>query len=126
MDLRSQIGLVTQETMLFNDTIYENIRYGNPNATKEQIEDAARQAHAMQFISQLPDGFQTVVGEKGGKLSGMLGKHQFAMEYGGMLNEKGQAALARTLNFVSDRNVIVTALGGPSIGGRSGGATPKA
>lgn len=70
MDLRSQIGLVTQETMLFNDTIYENIRYGNPNATKEQIEDAARQAHAMQFISQLPDGFQTVVGEKGGKLSG--------------------------------------------------------
>jgi subfamily B ATP-binding cassette protein MsbA len=70
LDLRSQIGLVTQETMLFNDTIYENIRYGNPNATREQIEDAARQAHAMQFISQLPDGFDTVVGDKGGKLSG--------------------------------------------------------
>jgi subfamily B ATP-binding cassette protein MsbA len=70
LDLRSQIGLVTQETMLFNDTIYENIRYGNSNATREQIEDAALQAHALQFIDQLPDGFDTVVGEKGGKLSG--------------------------------------------------------
>ena len=70
LDLRSQIGLVTQETMLFNDTIYENIRYGNPNATRAQIEDAARQAHAFPFITQLPDGFDTVVGDKGGKLSG--------------------------------------------------------
>ena len=70
LDLRSQIGLVTQETMLFNDTIYENIRYGNPNASRVQIEDAARQAHALPFITQLPDGFATVVGDKGGKLSG--------------------------------------------------------
>lgn len=69
-DLRKQIGLVTQETLLFNDTIYENIRYGNPEATREQVEDAARQAHALSFISQLPDGFETVVGERGGRLSG--------------------------------------------------------
>jgi ATP-binding cassette, subfamily B, bacterial MsbA len=70
LDLRSQIGLVTQETLLFNDSIYENIRYGNSTATREQIEDAAKQAHADSFISQLPDGYDTVVGDKGSKLSG--------------------------------------------------------
>jgi subfamily B ATP-binding cassette protein MsbA len=69
-DLRSQIGLVTQETMLFNDTIYENIRYGNPSATRAMIEKAAEQAQAAGFIRQLPDGFETIVGDKGGKLSG--------------------------------------------------------
>ncbi|MFN9717769.1 MAG: ABC transporter ATP-binding protein [Planctomycetota bacterium] len=69
-DLRSQIGLVTQETMLFNDTIYENIRYGNPAATREMIERAAEKAQAAGFIRQLPDGFGTIVGDKGGKLSG--------------------------------------------------------
>ncbi|MFY8056213.1 MAG: ABC transporter ATP-binding protein, partial [Planctomycetaceae bacterium] len=69
-DLRGQIGLVTQETFLFNDTIYENIRYGNPNATAEMIQQAAEKAQASVFIQQLPDGYQTVVGEKGGKLSG--------------------------------------------------------
>ena len=69
-DLRSQIGLVTQETMLFNDSIYENIRYGNPTATKEMIEKAAEKAQAAGFIRQLPDGFNTIVGDKGGKLSG--------------------------------------------------------
>lgn len=70
LELRRQIGLVTQETMLFNDTIYENIRYGNSDASRDQIEEAARQAHALPFIQQLPDGFETVVGDKGGKLSG--------------------------------------------------------
>ena len=70
LDLRRQIGLVTQETMLFNDSIYENIRYGDSEATREQIEEAARQAHALPFISALPDGMETIVGEKGGKLSG--------------------------------------------------------
>lgn len=69
-DLRSQIGLVTQETMLFNDSIYENIRYGSPAATKEMIERAAEKAQAASFIRQLPDGFDTIVGDKGGKLSG--------------------------------------------------------
>jgi subfamily B ATP-binding cassette protein MsbA len=69
-DLRSQIGLVTQETFLFNDTIFENIRYGNPSATREMVIEAANRAQATCFISQMPDGFETVVGEKGGKLSG--------------------------------------------------------
>lgn len=69
-DLRSQIGLVTQETVLFNDTIYENIRYGNTSATREMVMHAAIQAQAATFIDQLPDGFDTVVGDKGGKLSG--------------------------------------------------------
>ena len=69
-DLRSQIGLVTQETMLFNTSICENIRYGCPTATRAQIEEAARQAQALPFISQLPEGFDTALGDKGGKLSG--------------------------------------------------------
>jgi subfamily B ATP-binding cassette protein MsbA len=69
-DLRSQIGLVTQETLLFNDSIFENIRYGNTSATREMVLDAASQAQAAGFIKQLPDGFETVVGDKGGKLSG--------------------------------------------------------
>ncbi len=69
-ELRSQIGLVTQETFLFNDTIYENIRYGNPTATAEMIHQAAEKAQAAGFINQLPEGYQTVIGEKGGRLSG--------------------------------------------------------
>lgn len=69
-DLRSQIGVVTQETLLFDETIYENIRYGKPDATAKQIEAAARQAHATQFVEQLPDGFETRIGEKGQRLSG--------------------------------------------------------
>jgi ATP-binding cassette, subfamily B, bacterial MsbA len=69
-ELRDQIGVVTQETLLFDDTIFENIRYGKPNATWEEVEEAARQAHVIPFVTQLPDGFDTVVGEKGQKLSG--------------------------------------------------------
>ena len=69
-DLRSQIGLVTQETLLFNDSIFENIRYGNPAATRDMVESAAAQAQASGFIEQLPDGFDTIVGDKGSKLSG--------------------------------------------------------
>lgn len=69
-ELRAQIGVVTQETLLFDETIYENIRYGKPNASRAEIESAARQAHVTQFIDQLPDGFETAVGEKGGRLSG--------------------------------------------------------
>lgn len=69
-DVRSQLGVVTQETLLFDETIYENIRYGRPGATQEEIEEAARQAHAHAFIEQLPEGFETRVGEKGMRLSG--------------------------------------------------------
>jgi subfamily B ATP-binding cassette protein MsbA len=70
MDLRRQIGLVSQETMLFDDSIYENIRYGNFEADREAIENAARQAHAWDFITQLPEGFDTQIGPGGGRLSG--------------------------------------------------------
>jgi ATP-binding cassette, subfamily B, bacterial len=68
--LRSHIGIVTQETYLFHDTIESNLRYANENATHEQIEAAARAANLLGFIESLPDGFQTVVGERGHKLSG--------------------------------------------------------
>jgi subfamily B ATP-binding cassette protein MsbA len=61
---------VTQETLLFNDSIFENIRYGNPSATREMVLDAANQAQAAGFIEKLPDGYETIVGDKGGKLSG--------------------------------------------------------
>ena len=69
-DLRSQMGLVSQETMLFNDTILENIRYGNFAASREAVVEAARQAHAWDFISELPDGIDTIIGPAGGRLSG--------------------------------------------------------
>jgi subfamily B ATP-binding cassette protein MsbA len=69
-DLRSQIGIVTQETLLFDDTILENIRYGRPGATRREVEEAARQADVLGFIEHLPAGFETRVGEKGQRLSG--------------------------------------------------------
>ena len=69
-DLRRQIGFVTQETILFDDTIFENIRYGKPDATPEEIEAAATRAHVTSFVRNLPEGFETRVGEKGRELSG--------------------------------------------------------
>jgi len=68
--LRSQIGIVTQQTILFNDTVRNNIAYGSLDASEEQIRDAARAAHALNFIQQLPDGFDTIIGESGTRLSG--------------------------------------------------------
>ncbi len=68
--LRSQIGLVAQETFLFNDTILNNIRYGRPEATEEEVREAARHALAEEFILAMPQGYETVVGERGTKLSG--------------------------------------------------------
>jgi ATP-binding cassette subfamily B protein/subfamily B ATP-binding cassette protein MsbA len=70
-ELRNQIGIVTQETLLFDDTIFNNIRYGSPHATREQVIAAAKQAHAHRFIeNELPDGYETMAGALGGKLSG--------------------------------------------------------
>jgi ATP-binding cassette subfamily B protein len=69
-DLRRNIGLVTQDTYLFNSTIRENLLYANENATQEQIEDACRQANIHDFISGLPDGYDSLVGNRGLKLSG--------------------------------------------------------
>ena len=68
-DIRSQIGLVLQETFLFNGTIYENIVYARKNATPEQVIDAAIAANAHEFIIEKPDGYDTEVGERGDKLS---------------------------------------------------------
>jgi ATP-binding cassette, subfamily B, bacterial MsbA len=68
--LRKQIALVTQETVLFNDTVRYNISYGRPDATDEQIQEAARTALAHDFIMDLPDGYDTVIGERGTFLSG--------------------------------------------------------
>lgn len=68
--LRQQIGIVNQEVFLFHDTIYENIRYGRLDATKKQIHEAARRAYAHDFILAQPNGYETVVGDKGCLLSG--------------------------------------------------------
>ena len=68
--LRSQIALVTQQTILFNDTVRNNIGYGSPNCTDRDIRQAAEAAFALEFIEALPKGFDTVIGESGTRLSG--------------------------------------------------------
>jgi subfamily B ATP-binding cassette protein MsbA len=68
--LRAQIGMVTQETILFHDTVHNNIGYGRPGATQGEIEQAARAALAHDFIMQLPLGYDTMIGERGQRLSG--------------------------------------------------------
>jgi ATP-binding cassette subfamily B protein/subfamily B ATP-binding cassette protein MsbA len=70
-ELRRKIGIVTQQTVLFDDTVFNNIRYGSLQATEEQVIAAAKKAHAHRFIvEKLDDGYQTIVGERGGRLSG--------------------------------------------------------
>lgn len=68
--LRGAVGIVPQDTVLFNDSIFYNIRYGRPEAGREDVEAAARAAHIHRFIESLPDGYDTPVGERGLKLSG--------------------------------------------------------
>jgi subfamily B ATP-binding cassette protein MsbA len=68
--LRGKIGMVAQETFLFNDTVANNIRYGRPKARDEEVRDAARSALADEFIERMPEGYNTVIGERGAKLSG--------------------------------------------------------
>ena len=80
--LRQAIGIVPQDTVLFNDTIFENIRYGNPNATDQQVHRAIELAHLDEFIAVLPEGSDTMVGERGLKLSG---------------GEKQRVTIARTI-----------------------------
>jgi ATP-binding cassette subfamily B protein len=80
--LRAAIGIVPQDTVLFNDTIYYNIAYGRPDATREEVVAAARAAHIHGFIESLPQGYDTGVGERGLKLSG---------------GEKQRVAIARTV-----------------------------
>ncbi|PWC79791.1 metal ABC transporter permease [Azospirillum sp. TSH64] len=80
--LRASIGIVPQDTVLFNDTVFYNIAYGRPGASPAEVERAARLAHIHDFIMALPDGYQTTVGERGLKLSG---------------GEKQRVAIARTI-----------------------------
>jgi subfamily B ATP-binding cassette protein MsbA len=69
-ELRRQLGIVSQDTVLFHDTVRANIAYARPDATDEDIERAARTAHAHDFITQMPSGYATQVGERGTQLSG--------------------------------------------------------
>jgi ATP-binding cassette subfamily B protein len=80
--LRAAIGVVPQDTVLFNDTLYRNLAYGRPEATEEEVYQAAKMAHLDRFIHSLPEGYQTQVGERGLKLSG---------------GEKQRVAIARVL-----------------------------
>jgi len=80
--VRGSIGIVPQDTVLFNDTIYYNIAYGRPGASPAEVEEAARLARIHDFIMASPDGYQTMVGERGLKLSG---------------GEKQRVAIARTI-----------------------------
>ena len=80
--LRAAIGIVPQDTVLFNDTIYHNVAYGRPGASREEVERAARLARIHDFVATLPEGYETKVGERGLKLSG---------------GEKQRVAIARTI-----------------------------
>jgi ATP-binding cassette, subfamily B, heavy metal transporter len=80
--VRTAIGIVPQDTVLFNDTVFYNIAYGRPDASREEVIDAARAAHIHTFILSLPDQYDTPVGERGLKLSG---------------GEKQRVAIARAL-----------------------------
>lgn len=80
--LRAAIGIVPQDTVLFNDTLLENVRYGRPEASEADVEEAIRMAHLQDFIDRLPDGSATMVGERGLKLSG---------------GERQRVAIARTI-----------------------------
>jgi subfamily B ATP-binding cassette protein MsbA len=70
LELRERIAMVDQHTFLFHDTIYNNIAYGKPSATRDEVEEAAKAAYAYDFIQQFPNGFETIVGESGMTLSG--------------------------------------------------------
>lgn len=88
--LITQIGMVTQETNLFHDTIYTNLLYANPGATQSEIEKAAKAANIHEFISRLPDKYNTIVGERGYRLSG---------------GEKQRVALARVI--LKDPRILI-------------------
>jgi ATP-binding cassette subfamily B protein len=88
--LRSVIGIVPQDTVLFNDSLFENVRYGRPDATDSEVEEAIRLAHLDSFVRQLPQGHATLVGERGLKLSG---------------GEKQRVSIARTI--LKDAPILV-------------------
>ena len=88
--LRSQIGVVAQETLLFSGSVRENLLYGKPGATAAEIERAAKAAHAHEFLEKLPDGYDTLLGERGAKLSG---------------GQKQRIAIARA--FLCDPRILI-------------------
>ncbi len=90
VSLRAAIGVVPQDTVLFNDSIFYNIAYGKPGATREEVEHAARLAQVHEFIASLPQGYKTKVGERGLKLSG---------------GEKQRVAIARTI--LKDPRILI-------------------
>lgn len=89
-ELRAQIGSVAQENLLFSGSVIENILYGRPRASRAEVERAARSAHAAEFIERLPEGYDTLIGERGAKLSG---------------GQKQRLALARV--FLADPRVLI-------------------
>jgi subfamily B ATP-binding cassette protein MsbA len=121
--LRQQIGVVAQDTFLFNDTVLANIAYGNPGADPDAVASAARNALAEEFIERLPAGYQTVIGERGVKLSG--GQRQriaiarallrnapilILDEATSHLDTESEMLVQRALaNLMTDRTVIVIA-----------------
>ncbi|MDG2448109.1 MAG: ABC transporter ATP-binding protein [Saprospiraceae bacterium] len=89
-ELRSSVGIVPQEVILFGGTIRENILYGNPDATEEEVKAAADKSNCLEFIESFPEGFDTIVGERGIKLSG---------------GQKQRVAIARTI--LKDPNILI-------------------
>jgi ABC-type multidrug transport system fused ATPase/permease subunit len=120
-ELRSRIAVVPQDTILFNDTLSANIRLGKPCATQHQVELAARAAEIHDFITALPDGYDTVVGERGLKLSG--GERQRVAiaravlkdplvyvfdEATSMLDSLTEASILRSLQAISTGRTTIT------------------
>ncbi len=118
--LRAAIGIVPQDTVLFNDTIYYNIAYGRISASREEVEQAAEMAHIRSFIESLPDGWETMVGERGLKLSGgekqrvaiaraMLKRPQILVfdEATSSLDSKTEQAIQKTLDQVAQHHTTL-------------------
>ena len=119
-DVRRAIGLVSQNVFLFHGTVHDNIAYGSFHATRQQVEEAARSAEAYDFIQQLPQGFDTLVGERGLTLSG--GQRQrlsiarallkdppvlILDEATSAVDNETEAALQRSLNRIAERRTMI-------------------